>query len=359
MIRSIESTGGNGSSFSFSRIRRPWKPWYPAYPETTGYIIETLYDYSAHFWEIPLGKYALDCSEWLLSIQKDNGSFPALLDPKGKPSVFNTAMILFGLRRSYLETGYERFFAAADQACSWLVEVLDKDFLWTRFAYVEGYVPTYYTRAIWSVLEWAKDLSRAAWVHAMENALSKLFTRYDRKGKQFSDWGFHPNRPAFTHTIAYTLRGFMEAGLILKNEVILSVVDEILARLADEYARFGLMPGSFARDWKADKSFTCVTGNAQLASIYFRRARHRNLEGLWEIGEILLGDVRRSVRKGKFEKQLEGAVPGSVPFHGKYMRWHHPNWAAKFYLDAEWDHEMLQNFDQPLSTSMSQVENSN
>jgi len=31
---------------------------------------------------------------------------------------------------------------------------------------------------------------------------------------------------------------------------------------------------------------------------------------------------------------VRGAIAGSYPLWGRYLRWRYPNWAAKFFLDA-------------------------
>jgi hypothetical protein len=38
---------------------------------------------------------------------------------------------------------------------------------------------------------------------------------------------------------------------------------------------------------------------------------------------------------------IKGAVPGSVPLWGSYMRLAYPNWAAKFFTDALLEKERL------------------
>ena len=93
--RSIEVTGGQGSSHSWS----PLFGWAKAYPETTGYLIETLLDYVVLKDDDSLRELAFQCANWLVSIQLPNGSFPGLLAGNKEPSVFNTAQILFGLAR--------------------------------------------------------------------------------------------------------------------------------------------------------------------------------------------------------------------------------------------------------------------
>ena len=93
--RSIEVTGGQGSSHSWS----PLFGWQKAYPETTGYLIETLLDYAELKQDDSLRELSLQCANWLVSTQLPSGAFPGLLAGSKEPSVFNTAMILFGLAR--------------------------------------------------------------------------------------------------------------------------------------------------------------------------------------------------------------------------------------------------------------------
>lgn len=332
--RSIAVTGGKGSSHSYS----PFFGWQKAYPETTGYLIETLFDYAEIKRDDSLRDLAFGCARWLASIQLPGGAFPGLLAGNTKPSVFNTSQILFGLARAVEESPVrspERrtFHDALRSATEWLVSQLEPDYSWKKHAYVPDFTPSYYTRGVWGVLKANRILQNNDIENVMRNAL-KFYAQRLLPDGAVRDWGFRPGKPAFTHTIAYTLEGFLECALllgeqqiiekkILTGEKILSIMNENGGRLA----------GRYGEQWRGDYSFLCVTGHCQM-SVFYRR--------LWEItGEEKCRKAARQLLMEvidcqKLARNLNtfGALAGSRPLWGPYMRFRYPNWGAKFFLDA-------------------------
>ena len=331
--RSVAVTGGNGSSHSYS----PFFGWEKAYPETTGYLIETLFDYAGIKQDDSLRDLAFRCARWLTSIQLPGGAFPGLLAGNTKPSVFNTAQILFGLARAVVESPVEAaerraFHDALRRAAEWLVSQLEPDYSWKKHAYLPGFTPSYYTRAVWGVLAANKILQNPD----IEDAMRKAFRFYAQRllpDGAVRDWGFRPGKPAFTHTIAYTLEGFLECAVLLGEQQIIEkkiLTGEKLLSIIDMKGR---LAGRYDEHWRGDYSFSCVTGNCQI-SVFYRR--------LWEI----TGEEKFRKAAGRFLMEIIdcqklgrnadtfGALPGSAPFWGPYMRFRYPNWGAKFFLDA-------------------------
>lgn len=322
--RSIAVTGGQGSSHSWS----PLFGWAKAYPETTGYLIETLLDYAELKQDASLRTLAGQCADWLISIQLPEGAFAGLLAGNREPSVFNTAQILFGLAR-VSPTPSE----ALSRAVGWLVSVLEPDHAWRRYAYVPGFTPTYYTRAVWGVLEANKILKDKAVEAAMRRALHFYAERLRPDGSM-RDAGFWPGKPAFTHTLAYALEGFLECAVLLNEKEIIE--KEILAGdtiLKVKDIAGGRLAGRYDEQWRGDYSFLCLTGHCQLSVFYHR---------LWEISgetrfraaarDLLLEVLPHQCRGGN--KNRRGALPGSAPVWGPYLRFRYPNWGVKFFLDA-------------------------
>ena len=86
------------------------------YPEVTGYTIPTLLAWKE---EGLARRYA----DWLLSIQGEDGSFPAV---NGIPYTFDTGQVLRGFRRlfDFQPNVYE---GPMRSACDWLLTQIDKD----------------------------------------------------------------------------------------------------------------------------------------------------------------------------------------------------------------------------------------
>ncbi len=326
--RSIVVHGGCGSSGYYHL----WKGWSPPYPETTGYIVETLWDYYRRTGEENLRRDALSCTDWLCDIQRPDGAWPGGIGGDLPPIVFDVGMILMGLTRSFVETGNERYAGAAARGLQWLLDLLEPDGSWRQAAYVPGFVPSYYTRVVWAALYAGAYLDVTGVQAKMERALryyaSQITSSSGAKG-----WGFRPGEPAFTHTIAYTWRGFLEAALILEKADIVDSAARFGYKIMAVRARRGGLPGAFDENWNGDWSFTCVTGTAQL-SIFLHRLHAATGDALFQQGgSILYEDAAAAVwRRGWAD--IKGGVPGSQPLWGNYLPWRFPNWAAKFLLDA-------------------------
>lgn len=324
--RSLEVANFEGSAHSYS----PLFGWKNAYPETTGYLIETMWDQKSDVWD----NHARQCTEWLLTQQLPSGAFPGLTVGHNQPSVFNTTQILFGLSRTFHEFFIDdpsnlrnRCAQSAVAAVTWLLENLETDGVWRQAAYVPGFVPTYYTRAVWGVLQ-ASDLPGMPQVQEpMQRALTFYTQRLLQDGTLL-EAGFHPGKPAFTHTIAYALEGFWECARFFNDENLMKKVETVLQRLYESYSKHGKLAGRYTRDWQGDFSFSCPTGQVQFSCLLQRMG-----EPWRKFGLQLLADTLPFQNLGK-NKNAHGALPGSVPFWGPYMRFRYPNWGVKFLLDA-------------------------
>ena len=320
--RSIETTGVNGSAHSYS----PLFGWANSYPETTGYLIPTLLRYADLLHDDSLRDLADSCRDWLLRIQLPNGAWAGGVAGGTKPSVFNTAMILQGVTpppASRLKCG---------GGVAWLLSELSPDGVWRNAAYVPGFVPSYYTCAVWSLLEAGARLGLPDVQERMHTALH-FYARRFRPDGTVTDWGLKPGDWAFTHTIAYTLHGFLESALLLGASEVLEKTIHSAEKHWDEFDRSGRIAGRYGPGWKGDYSFTCPVGNAQL-SIFFRRAREiTGLEKFDRAADVFLSESLRFQNFGK-NPNTHGALPGSAPFWGPYLRGRYPNWGVKFLLDA-------------------------
>jgi hypothetical protein len=340
LIRSIEACGGEGSAVFYSRLYRPLRGWADAYPETTGYIIPTLIDCGKRFDREDLGTLAVLQARWVMSLQYVDGALPGgavVRGRKGEPSIFNTGQMILGLVAAADLTGQPDFLISASSAARWLADELDETAgTWTTHAYVQGFSPAYYTRVCWPMLEvWKRtreERIRAKALRALDTILG-----WQQENGAFARWGFHPSRPAFTHTIAYTIRGFLESGELLgadggrfttaARRAALAVREQVDAR--------GRTAGAYDANLAGRYWYTCLTGNCQLGIIWLRIARECQdlkclraaLHSLWTVM------VRQKTRRG-LDPNTRGAVAGSKPFWGRYLFARYPNWAAKFFIDC-------------------------
>jgi uncharacterized protein YyaL (SSP411 family) len=326
--RSIQATGYRGSAAYF----HIWRGWSAAYPETTGYLIETLLDYAAYFNNESYKNLAVSCADWLCSIQRADGAFPGGLGTNGNPIIFDTGQILFGLKHTFDATQEVKYQIALKKAVSWLIENLEPDGSWQRHAYVPGYLSTYSTQVIWAILQANEVLQSAAIQQKMKHALDFYVQRITPQCS-VQNWAFRPGEAAYTHTIAYTIRGFLESGNLLKDQHLIQTSAAMMNALLKEYHKRGKLAGRYDEHWYGDYAFTCVTGNAQLslvlARLYELTRKKKYYKTAIEIFQSTFAMQWRAPLAGLF-----GGIPGSQPIWGPYQRFAFPNWAAKFYLDA-------------------------
>lgn len=330
LIRSGHRLGGSSAYFSFLT------GWSKPYPETTGYIIPTLLRYGRRKGDEAALGAAVDYGEWLLSIRNNDGSWNGDKYPhtNGTPSVFNTAQILFGLLALDRHREEERWRRAALRAARWLESRRSEGGLWEGGHY-KGFNPSYYTRVAWPLMAAGKRYGEPGLVAGGREALDVLIGRRNEEGA-FRGWGFEKGKPAYTHTIAYTLRGFMEGSLLLDDwERYGRQVEPALERFYHMAERAnGRLAGAYDTNWNATQYYTCLTGNAQIALCLLRWHETEPDLRLVNTAGKLMDYNCRSQHTATPLKALNGSLAGSRPVWGRYMFLRYPNCAVKFHTDA-------------------------
>ena len=327
--KTFNKEGASSASFS------PIVGWSKPYPETTGYIITTLLNAYSFTKNDKYLHLALRAGRWLLSIQNTNGSFPAGLYNANKinsPSVFNTAQIIDGLVELSIFDKNEIWIKSASKSAIWLADGIDDYGTWSTGHYQANYNPSYYSQVVWPMLRVWKLTNQKNIKDKSEKVLTRICNKTSQSG-EIKDWGFKPNSHSFTHTIAYTIRGIIESGIILKEW---DKYGTVVEKSIDKFYRLselnnGKLPGAFNYGWKADRSYTCLTGNVQIAICLMRYEKlFPDLRLVNESAKL----VDFVCLKQKNDGYIAGAVGGSFPLWGKYMFMRYPNWAAKYHADA-------------------------
>lgn len=330
LLNSERPTGGSAA------YQTPLFTWSRAYPETTGYLIPTLLRAAKVTTDARLEGFARRCGEWLVRIQNEDGSWNGGLHPprRPSPSVFNTGQILLGMMALWRETVDERWLQRASSGASWMISTMSPDGLWPGGDYRAQRTPTYYSHALWPLLDVVLAVGDRQAVERIQHAYTLLLDRIQSDG-WISEAGFAEGEPAFTHTIAYTIRGIQEGGRLLNDDSMLAAVEptiERIVRIAE--LRGGRLPGGFFPGWIPSGRFICLTGNVQMAeSILLLEARVPDLR-LVSAAARLVDIVCSSQRSVLPSRRPQGRVGGSKPLHGPYMRLRFPNWAAKYLVDA-------------------------
>ena len=324
LINSFDHNKNKGSSGT----RTLRGKWGDVYPETTGYLVPTLYRLGELLDRKDACELALSQLEFFKSIQNEDGSFFQATD-NDQPIIFDTAQILEGLLFiAHTCKDPKPILKMIILAVDWLGLQLDAEGVFTDYNYVENYNPAYYARVAWLMA--SAELIKYSKPRTKTKALIKRIATLQNKNKTFSDWSLHPNQPANTHTIAYTLRGLMECTDITHDRKIRRTFLASAKKMRDVILESGIA-GAYDQEWNGDYDFQCATGNAQLAILYTKLYR-RSGDKLY-LGTIvpLLLPLIKSQRKRFIHK---GAIPSSIPISGPYQRYKYTNWTQKFYCDA-------------------------
>ena len=107
-------------------------------------------------------------------------------------------------------------------------------------------------------------------------------------------------------------------------------IDPIIKKVTLE----GYLPGRFYNDWEPASLSSCLTGSAQLALVCYRLGEVTGEPGYPLIANRLVNYLK-SLQSLKLQYQaVNGAIAGSFPILGEYMRAGYPNWASKYFVDA-------------------------
>jgi len=343
ILASVEN-GRGGSSAYYA----PIFGWSKPYPETTGYLISTLIDANNHTNDPHILKIAENLKDWLLTIQNKNGYWSAgLFNNKydhSIGSVFNTAQIVSGLSDFCLLKSDSEALNGLAAGADWLESGINNQGLWKIGNYKGEFNPSYYSQVAWPLLQAYQVTSNENYKLAAIRCMDTL-TKRIRGNHAINDCGFETGAPAFTHTIAYTLRGFLECSRLLGDWSIYA--EKIFATLEIFRQKTelsgGALPGDYDETWKSNKSYSCLTGNCQLAICFMIKYEHDKDLRWFNAACKLIEFVATNQRISSYNPNINGAIAGSSPVYGKYMRFRYPNWAVKYFVDALIKREQILN----------------
>ena len=329
LIYAKNKTSNGGISLGYSLI----SGWKPSYPETSGYIIPTIFNYIRSSKNRIHYKICKDIANWLIDLQLKNGSFPeGTINEKPKPSIFNTGQIIFGLISSYEEFEESRFLVSLIKAGDFLVKYQEKNGNWVKYCY-QNISHTYNIRTAWALLKLYNITDKE---YYKESAIRNINWAIQQINENF--WFKNNIHSAFEnpilHFIAYTIEGFLECGIILKNEKITNIALNSAKKLLDYYEYYGILPASFDSDWNSYDTYSCLTGDAQISIIWLKLYEIFK-EKRFLVNAIKLNNFLKStqINENNF-KAIDGAIKGSDPIWGNYLTFTFPNWAVKFFCDA-------------------------
>lgn len=341
ICRAQDAFDDGGVARSYSLIYNPnfkRKGWVPPYPETTGYIIPTMFAYANLSNKDEIFERAVRMTDWECDVQMKNGAVQGgTIDQSPTPAIFNTGQVIFGWARAYQETGKERYLDAAIKAGRYLVEQQDRDGAWRKnlsdYASKEMSFYTYNTRTAWALLVLGTITGNIGFKEAAVRNIDFALGQQRDNGWFRSNCLHDPSQPLL-HTIAYCIRGILESGIQLQNQLYINRAGLAADALLKQQRQDGSLPGRFNEKWAPTVTWSCLTGDAQISIIWSRLFQITGRDN-YRSGMIRVNKYLRSVQLLKAgNRDVYGGMGGSDPIHGGYGRFEILNWPVKFFIDA-------------------------
>ncbi len=305
--------------------------WAPSYPETTGYVVPTLLAYAAAYTHEPARRAALEMAEYLLTVQTPAGAIPGW--GAGSPVfVFDTGQVIQGWLAAWKATGDSRFLAALARAADWLVIHQEPAGFWQRYQY-QDHIKTWDVRVAWALVQAGQAVGEPRYTAAGRRCLAWALQQQGDDG-WFDHCALDPGHPPVTHTIAYAIEGLLEGGALLGEEGFVSAARRAADALLGRQRRDGSLSAYWAPGWRPCSRSACLTGDAQMAVCWFRLFQLTGEQRYLSAGRRILASVAATQQVDTPWLPIRGAIAGSHPVWGPYLRWRYPNWAVKFFLDA-------------------------
>jgi len=329
IARKANNDGGMGSYHLI-------KKWSSSYPETTGYIIPTLIQYGKKNNQQGAIDSATRAANFLLDIQKESGGWQGGRIGENKPEiVFNTGQVMRGMIAIHQHTGEQKYLEAAVRAGRWLSEIVHPEGFWQTHALMDRArvydtfvdVPLLQLYKITGFEQFRRTaVSNLEWVIRDKMKENGWFEDCDNTVKR--------NDKPILHTIAYTLDGLIDSGLILKDDKYIDAAVPGAMKLRDLFLSNGFLNGRYDRNW-AGTEFLLCTGGAQMAIVWLKLYRRYGSDDYLTAARGMI-NLLIFIQSRKFREKADtlGAIPGSFPIWGRYEPFAFPNWATKFFCDA-------------------------
>lgn len=331
-----------GVARSYSLVYNPFfgkKGWVPSYPETTGYIIPTFFDYAALANSDDIRGRAIRMADWECAVQLPNGAVQGgTVGPaRPTPAIFNTGQVIFGWVRAYIETRDKKYLDSATRAGDYLIELQDQDGAWRKnlsdYATDAIDTYTYNTRTAWSLLRLFSVTGRERFRDAAAANIEYALTQQMPNGWFMNNCLSDPKAPLL-HTIAYSIRGILESGVLTETDRYVAAAKKSADELIKTQAADGGLPGRLDKNWEATVKYSCLTGVAQTGIIWGRLHQITGDVKYLDALKKSNGYLKSVQILDAGNRCLHGGISGSFPIHGAYGQFEILNWAVKFFMDS-------------------------
>jgi len=319
LIKASNACEKKGFSSSWSYF----SGWGRAYPETTGYIIPSLLNFSLYsdYKKSEICEILQSSADWLVSIQNQDGSFGM---GKSKSIAFDTGQILFGLAAMYEYSKSGKYLQALKKSADWLSFMQEEGGFWEKsdFNFLRH---SYSTRISWALLECYRITGNILYKEKAIKNLDWAISLQEENGWFNYSYFIHKNESVL-HTIAYTIEGLLESGILLDEEKYINFAKktaDVLLKMNEK----SILCGYYGPCWEKRSFAICLTGLAQMSLVWAGLFEKTGKKEYFE-------ESKKVVEYLKKRQSKSGAVAGSWPIFGKYCPFMFPNWAAKFFMGA-------------------------
>jgi hypothetical protein len=332
LMRAQDANSPGGVSYYYSVASQAWST--QEYPEVTGYIIPTFYDAANATTDTTLAadlrSRAQQMADWEVSIQGTKGSWQY---------VFDTGQVIEGLVRAYQETSNLQYLNAAIRAGDWLVSVQSPDGSWPNKD-AGSFAHSYHARVSRNLLLLWQATGTAAYYDAAVSNLNWVVSQQQPNGWFANDGIDFPseNDSPLTHTIAYTMEGLLDSGVILNNPTYINAAQLTANALLGLQTTSGsLSGGSYYSDWTPATTSQCLTGSAQTALVWLKLYKYTLNQGAPDSrylnAAVKMNQYLVRVQGNSSNPGINGGLAGSDPVGGSYKPDLVLAWAAKFFVD--------------------------
>jgi prenyltransferase beta subunit len=336
-----DATPDGGVARSYSLIYNQYfgkKGWFASYPETTGYIIQTFFDYAKFSGVRSFFDRAVKMADWEIQIQLDNGSVQGgMIGEKPTPAIFNTGQVIFGWTRAFEETNDGKYLDAAVRAGEFLMANQEGDGSWRKNLsdYISSNMPfcSYNTRSAWALYVVGLCAKREDFIESSLKNIKFTLTQQLENGWFSNNCLSKPDQPLL-HTIAYCIRGILEVAVLSSDDNLKRSAQLAADALLEKQQPDGGLAGRFDKNWQPTVEWNCLTGDAQISIIWSRLYQitgdNKYLNAAEKANNYLMS--RQIICPEN--KALNGGITGSYPINGDYGKYEILNWAVKFFMDA-------------------------
>lgn len=338
IMRAQAASNDDGVSLGYFPCNIGGNGWHPSYPETTGYIISSFLAFAKRFDDPAVAAAAMRMAAWEAAVQMPSGAVqggPVCASARQTAAAFNTGMVLDGWCSAYNYSGDQKLLSAARRAADFLVGDLDDHgYFKTNGAFVSaGEIKTYTCLCAWAIYRFGELVQEDRYKIAAVAVIEAALRQQQPNGWFAHNCLSHSDTP-LTHTIGYTLQGVLEVGLLAGRADFIDAVrrtaDAVLPRMSSD----GYLPGRFSADWEPAGFSSCLTGSAQMAIVGYRLFEQTGETKYRTQADKLVNYLKALQLLKSDDAAVVGAIAGSFPMLGGYMRAGYPNWATKYCIDA-------------------------